>query len=93
MARRAMVPADQEDRVAKVEEGEVVRFGREARDRLFGAGPAQATVGPKCTTNNGRWYCATHRESFNNQLQKDIHIHADKHRLAWMCFEHGIEVP
>jgi hypothetical protein len=87
--RKAMVPADQEDRVAKVEEGEVVRFG--TRDSHIGQ--HDAYVGPKCDQNNGRWYCATHRESFNNQFQKDIHIHSNKHRLAWMCFEHGIEVP
>lgn len=77
------VPADQEDRVAKIEEGETVAFDS--------GGPE--TAGPKCAQNTGRWYCATHQEGFANQLQKDIHIQQHKHRLAWICFEHGVEVP
>lgn len=51
------------------------------------------TVGGKCDTNAGHWYCVTHREPFGNQLQKDIHIHTGKHVLAWVCREHGVEVP
>jgi len=81
-----MVPADQEDRVAKVEEGETIYYPENQRGgRTFAR--------PKCDINSGRWYCATHREGFDNQFQKDIHIHTNKHRLAWVCFEHGIEVP
>jgi len=87
--RRAMVPADQEDRVAKAEEGEVVYFG--TKDGL--AGQTNTRVGPKCDMNNGRWWCVTHSESFANQFQKDIHIQSNKHRLSWVCFQHGLEVP
>jgi hypothetical protein len=88
MARRPMVPTDQEDRVAKVEEGETFKF-----TTLYGEKPEMWTVGPKCQANSGRWICTTHDESFANQLQKDIHIHSGKHRMAWVCFEHGPEVP
>lgn len=88
-APKGYVPADQEDRVAKTEEGETITFG--TKDSA--AGPHTVTILAKCETNSGRWYCATHRQSFDNQLQKDIHIERDKHRLAWMCFEHGPEVP
>lgn len=86
MPRRAMVPADQEDRIAKVEAGEKVFFLSQGANDV-------APARPKCDKNNGRWYCATHRKRFENQLQKDIHIDTGKHRLAWVCFEHGIEVP
>lgn len=41
----------------------------------------------------GHWYCVTHAEHFENQLQKDMHIHAGTHQLAWICHEHGIEQP
>jgi hypothetical protein len=85
MAHR-MVPANQEDRVVKVEEGEPVHLG-------LGSNRGRATAGPKCELKTGRWYCATHEQGFDNQLQKDIHIYTNKHRLAWVCFEHGIEVP
>ncbi len=51
------------------------------------------TVKPKCDTNQGHWFCVTHREDFANQLQKDIHIHDGRHTLAWICYEHGVEVP
>jgi hypothetical protein len=51
------------------------------------------TVLPKCDENQGHWFCATHREDFANQLQKDIHIHDGKHTLAWVCHTHGVEVP
>lgn len=50
-------------------------------------------VFPPCdNSHNGRWYCITHDERFENQLQKDIHISSGKHKLAWVCFEHGLEV-
>lgn len=53
----------------------------------------EVTVKPKCDTNAGHWFCVTHRQDFGNQLQKDIHINHGKHVLAWVCFEHGVEVP
>jgi len=44
--------------------------------------------------NNGYWYCLTHQEGFQNNLQKDIHIdeHPD-HKFVWMCWKHGAEQP
>lgn len=51
------------------------------------------TVGPKCEANYGYWVCANHAESFANQLGKDAHIHHGRHVLAWMCANHGLEVP
>lgn len=46
--------------------------------------------------HNGCWYCVTHRRLFNNNLQKDGHIGHDNgltHTMAWVCHEHGVEVP
>lgn len=53
------------------------------------------TVGPACENKtNGNWYCCTHREMPRNQCTKDSHIDGPgKHELAWLCFEHGLEVP
>lgn len=41
----------------------------------------------------GHWYCVTHAKHFENQFQKDTHIHEGSHELAWICHEHGIEQP
>lgn len=51
------------------------------------------TAEPSCGASNGRWYCCTHTEGFANQFQKDSHIARGDHVLAWVCFEHGPEVP
>lgn len=51
------------------------------------------TVGPKCDTNNGLWHCMTHDQIFQNNWQKDSHIHEGDHRLTWVCIHHGPEVP
>jgi hypothetical protein len=52
------------------------------------------TAGPKCDTNSGVWFCTTHRRPFDNQLSKDAHLTTrGRHRLAWICFAHGPEVP
>jgi hypothetical protein len=52
------------------------------------------TVGPKCESQlPGAWVCVTHAEVFRNQLAKDGHIDAGEHVLAWVCGEHGPEVP
>lgn len=48
---------------------------------------------PCANKNNGYWYCVTHKECFQNQLEKDCHIHTGKHVLAWLCREHGFEQP
>lgn len=52
------------------------------------------TVKPKCAENSGQWVCTTHEETFDNQLQKDLHIREPgPHVLAWNCWSHGPEVP
>lgn len=46
------------------------------------------------TQSNGHWYCVTHKETFPNNFDKDTHIGDGKrHRLAWICHEHGPEQP
>ena len=53
------------------------------------------TVAPSCSDNRGQWYCTTHRKPFRNNFDKDSHIQTQTggHVLAWVCFEHGPEVP
>lgn len=52
------------------------------------------TVKESCKGKGGSWYCATHNKGFQNQLMKDIHIgNTGKHRLLWLCPEHGPETP
>ncbi len=52
------------------------------------------TILPACSDKNGgNWRCITHGESFENQLQKDFHIHSGTHLLAWNCHTHGLEEP
>jgi hypothetical protein len=55
--------------------------------------PTEMVVGPKCDQTAGRWMCVTHDEVFPTQLAKDSHISRGEHRLAWVCIEHGPEVP
>lgn len=52
-------------------------------------------VGPKCEANGGRWVCTTHGETFQHNWAKDTHVESrsGEHVLAWVCFEHGPEVP
>lgn len=50
-------------------------------------------VAPGCGTGSGAWYCITHDAAFPNQLAKDGHIERGEHELAWICLEHGPEVP
>lgn len=52
-------------------------------------------VGPKCESQaSGRWYCVAHDYSAQHNMDKDQHMaKPGPHALAWICFEHGIEVP
>lgn len=51
-------------------------------------------VKESCGSNNGRWHCATHSRGFLNQLEKDMHIGAGEHELAWICYIDGnLETP
>ena len=49
------------------------------------APPGTRTVVASCGGQRGRWYCITHSESFDNNIQKDSHIHKGKHTLVWLC--------
>lgn len=46
-----------------------------------------------CKIDNGIWRCITHVETFRTQIAKDFHISEGSHKLAWNCYEHGIEQP
>ena len=50
---------------------------------------------PPCESKTGgRWTCMTHNENFDNQMQKDCHLdESGRHKLGWICFEHGLEQP
>ncbi len=51
---------------------------------------------PCANKNNGQWYCATCDEFFEHNMSKDNHLSENPkilHRMAWNCFEHGIEQP
>lgn len=70
------------------------RVGEVIAVRQADGGSAEAVVQAACRDKtNGHWYCATHREHFANQFMKDVHISQGKHRLAWICHEHGVEQP
>lgn len=79
--RRHHVCHEREERVTAAREGQPFN------------GVGADTVGPKCDTNSGAWFCNTHRKGFTNNLQKDIHIGSGSHELVWLCFEHGPEEP
>ncbi len=91
-----MSKATHEAGITKALEGETVQWKE-------GPGNRQVKYQVKAACeqkNNGRWYCITHAEGFANQLQKDSHIseHSEfgpgaNHRLVWICFAHGPEVP
>jgi len=67
---------------------------------LPGARPGEhsgrsAVVQPGCENKaGGNWYCITHRTLAHNNFEKDQHIdQPGDHELAWLCFEHGPEIP
>lgn len=43
--------------------------------------------------SGGDWFCLTHNKGFANNIEKDDHISRGSHKMAWMCREHGPEVP
>jgi hypothetical protein len=47
------------------------------------------TVADDCG-GQGYWYCDTCQESLAHNLEAATHDQ-QKHRLAWICFEHGPE--
>lgn len=51
-------------------------------------------VKASCGGAVGHWFCTTHQESFRNNLEANGHTEiAGEHVMAWMCGEHGPEVP
>ncbi len=74
--------------------GEVERIIPATEGQTFTELKRLWVVKPKCTTNNGHWYCITHHEMFRNQMEKDGHISRGKHVMVWWCREHDEpEVP
>lgn len=56
--------------------------------------PVEIRVEAACDDKHGgRWFCVTHQERFDNQLQKDFHVTDGTHELVWICFDHGPEAP
>lgn len=74
---------------------EACKAGEKVKITYPGAKPRseEVEVKPSCGKNNGHWYCVTHQEGFQNNFMKDTHIRNGKHRLAWICHEHGAEEP
>lgn len=51
---------------------------------------------PACNSKTGgRWYCLTHgEESLANNFEMQAHCDGPgKHKIGWICFEHGLERP
>lgn len=79
------------DRLSKPEQGQTIPLFSVINGRTVAA-----KVAPSCgDKHGGHWYCATHKEHFDNQFSKDVHIHDEdvSHLLAWICDTHGPEVP
>lgn len=75
---------------------EAVKSGEQVTITYRGYEDRTETVGvkPPCSNQRGgHWYCVTHQESFANNFDKDTHIREGKHRLVWLCHEHGAEQP
>jgi len=52
----------------------------------------EETVQEACgNKHGGHWYCATCKQHFPNQFEKDTHVSKrGPHKLVWMCHEHGV---
>ena len=72
------------EKISKAEVGQIV----EPKDI-----DGKMVVGLSCGGNKGQWYCVTHDQTFINQFYKDTHIEKGEHQMAWVCPEHGLEVP
>ena len=72
----------------KVDEISTVRVGETVK-----LSNGTVTVFNACKLDSGVWRCVTHAEILPSQLSKDSHISKGTHRLAWQCFEHGVEQP
>ena len=79
------------ERVRSVSEGDEIKLlVGPSHDRQWWI---TAALAPCESQHGGHWFCLTHNEGFQNQLQKDGHINRGDHELVWMCHEHGPEAP
>jgi len=68
--------------------GEVVTF-----KNVFGEEITEE-VKPACKNKtNGVWLCVNHKRSFRSNLEWVHHIEKGNHHIAWICMEHGVEIP
>lgn len=59
-----------------------------------GASVHMLKVLPPCESkSNGLWRCITHHKIFGNNFEKNEHIEKGAHKMAWGCWEHGVEKP
>lgn len=72
------------ERITKAEVGQKIHAKQ--IDRKF-------IVAESCAGTGGSWYCVTHDQSFANNFEKDSHIREGNHQFAWVCPQHGPEVP
>jgi hypothetical protein len=75
---------------------EAVQAGEQVPITYRGSEDRTETVTVKVACPNqtgGHWYCVTHQEGFAHNFDKDTHIREGKHRLVWICHEHGAEQP
>lgn len=70
-----------DEKITAAQAGELIKIGS----------LPERVLQPCADKHGGNWHCLTHKKSFANQLQKDGHIHAGRHRLVWLCHQHGPE--
>jgi hypothetical protein len=74
----------------RVTEGEEVglRLGPDGTRTMHAVLPAHEG-------GQGHWYCAVHEVGFQNNIGADSHAESSGGgcRWAWICWEHGPEVP
>lgn len=53
-----------------------------------------ALVAVTTHADGGQWACVTHQLVHRNNLSASLHeAEPGDHRVVWVCFEHGPEVP
>jgi hypothetical protein len=73
---------------------EDVRVGEEVRFNGLGPFTVQVACAQASEAPRGHWVCITHGKGFSNNMEMNAHSHArGRHRLAWICHQHGPEVP
>jgi hypothetical protein len=75
-----------------VKAGQTVWLGRPPQETQV-----EMPVGESCGSNEGHWYCSDCREHFPHNLAVLGHYADDesgtRHRMTWICHEHGPETP